>query len=194
MPDPAEPDPAPPERPVPTSGELFRSFFAIGIIGFGGVLPFARRMIVEQRRWLTPVEFTDLLALCQFLPGPNICNLSVSLGARFRGAPGAVAALFGLMLAPMAIVMALTAIYLRHQDSAVLRHAFTGLAAAASGLVIAMSAKIAAPLRGSAPGVVVAMAMFVVIAVLRLPLLPSIVVAAPLSVWFVRHFSRRRTA
>jgi len=77
-----------PNADPPTIGALFAGFFSIGICGFGGVLPWARRMIVEQRRWLTAAEFTDLLALCQFLPGPNIINLSVALGSRFRGPRG----------------------------------------------------------------------------------------------------------
>ena len=58
---------------------LFAGFFRIGMIGFGGVLPWARRMLVEQRKWLTAQEFTDLLALCQFLPGPNVVNLAAKL-------------------------------------------------------------------------------------------------------------------
>ncbi|MEI9900237.1 MAG: chromate transporter [Hyphomicrobium sp.] len=52
------------------------------------MLPLARRMIVEERRWLTPIEFTELLGLCQFLPGGNIINLSVAIGTRFCGVPG----------------------------------------------------------------------------------------------------------
>jgi len=70
---------------MPTVGELFRGLLSIGIIGFGGVLPWARRMVVEQRRWLTPAEFTDLLGLCQFLSGPNIVNFATAVGSRFRG-------------------------------------------------------------------------------------------------------------
>ena len=62
-------------RTTPTVAELFTAFLALGLIGFGGVLPLARRMVVEQRRWLNPAEFTDLLGLCQFLPGGNIIKL-----------------------------------------------------------------------------------------------------------------------
>ena len=80
---------------APSCGELARGFCEIGLLGFGGVLPWARWMVVEQRRWLTGAEFTDLLALCQFLPGPNVVNLSVALGARFQGARGALASLAG---------------------------------------------------------------------------------------------------
>jgi chromate transporter len=86
-------------RPDPTVIELFAGFFVVGICGFGGVLPWARRMIVEQRRWLTPAEFTEMLGLCQFLPGGNIMNVTIVLGSRFRGIPGALACFLGLMTA-----------------------------------------------------------------------------------------------
>ncbi|MBV8576720.1 MAG: chromate transporter, partial [Acetobacteraceae bacterium] len=108
----AEPDPLH-HRPHPTIGALFSGFFSTGISGFGGTLPWARRMLVEQRRWLTGPEFTDTLALCQFLPGPNVVNLSIAVGARFQGAAGALAAITGLLAAPVAIVIVLGVIYAR---------------------------------------------------------------------------------
>src|SRR3954447_18511126 len=80
-------------RPNPTVAELFTGFFLVGVCGFGGVLPWARRMIVEQRQWLTPAEFTEMLGLCQFLPGGNIMNVAVALGGRFRGVAGAAASI-----------------------------------------------------------------------------------------------------
>ncbi len=169
-------------EPVPTCAELARAFGGIGLLGFGGVLPWARRMIVEQRRWLSPPEFNDLLALCQFLPGPNVVNLSVALGARYRGARGALAALFGLLAAPVAIVTALGALYARYASQPAVHGAFTGLAAAASGLVVANAAKIAWPIRGELRPVLVAVVSFAALTVLRLPLLPTLVVLVPVSV------------
>jgi chromate transporter len=59
----------------PSLAQYTWAFFVIGVTGFGGVLPWARRVLVEQRQWLTPQQFNDLLALCQFLPGPNIINM-----------------------------------------------------------------------------------------------------------------------
>jgi chromate transporter len=61
-------------RPPPSLATRFTGFFTIGLCGISGVLPWARRMIVEQRRWMTAAEFTELLGLCQFLPGGNIIN------------------------------------------------------------------------------------------------------------------------
>ncbi len=174
-------DGAPPRDP-PTVAALFWGFLSIGVIGFGGVLPWARRMMVEQRRWLTPAEFTDLLGLCQFLPGPNIVNLSVALGSRFRGIPGAVAAVVGLISLPMVIVMTLGAVYAAYADHPVVAQGAEGLAAAASGLVVATALKIASPLRGKWLGIFVALLVLVAIAVLHLPLVPTMLVLAPASI------------
>jgi chromate transporter len=171
----------------PTIGALFGGFFWVGILGFGGVLPLARRMIVDERRWLPAAEFTDLLALCQFLPGANIVNVSISLGGRFHGPAGSVAALAGLLAAPIAIVIALGALYGRYSAIPVVAHGFAGLAAAASGLVLATALRIAGPLRTKPLGVGIAIAAFVALALLRLPLLPVLLVLVPVSVLLHRN-------
>lgn len=166
----------------PGVGALFWGFLSIGIIGFGGVLPWARRMVVEQRRWLTAGEFTDLLGLCQFLPGPNIVNFAVAIGSRFRGVPGAVAAVVGLISLPMVVVVSLGSIYAAYSDHPVVARAAAGLAAAASALVVATALKIASPLRRHPLGIAIAVAVVGAIAVLHLPLVPTMLVMAPASV------------
>ena len=168
----------PPEGP----GALFAGFFGIGIMGFGGVLPLARRMMVERRRWLTGPEFTDVLALCQFLPGPNIVNVSIALGRRFHGGAGAAAALAGLLVAPVAIVLMLGGLYARWSGVPEVGRGFAGLAMAASGLVLANAAKIGATIRGAPVGAAVAGMTFMLVAVVRTPLVPTMLILAPLSV------------
>ena len=165
-------------RPDPTAANLFTGFFFVGIFGFGGVLPWARRMIVEQRKWLTSAEFTEMLGLCQFLPGGNIMNVTIALGSRFRGVPGAVAAIVGLMAAPVAIVIMLGAIYDQYSNVPAVKNAFVALAAAASGYLLATALKIAAPLWGRPAAIGVAVVTFVAVAVLRLPLLAALPVLA----------------
>lgn len=172
---------------IPTSGTLFFAFLATGGVAFGGALPLARRMIVERKRWLTAAEFMELLALCQFLPGPNIFNLTVALGARFRGVPGALAALTGLLVAPMAIAVGLGSAYARYSQLPVVRHAFTGLAAAAAGLILATACKIAWPLRSRPLDVALAMVAFAAIAFVRLPLLPTMLALVPVGILMHRR-------
>jgi chromate transporter len=176
-------------RPVPTVLELFAGFFIIGICGFGGVLPWARRLVVEQRQWLTQPEFTELLGLCQFLPGGNIMNLTVALGSRFRGIPGAVAAFLGLMTALVMIVIALGVIYDRYADLPPVQRAFTALSAAAAAYMLATAWKISLPLRSKPVAITVAALTFVVIAMARPPLpvaLPVLAIASTALLWRAR--------
>jgi chromate transporter len=170
----------------PSVASIFAGFFMIGVRGFGGVLPWARRTLVEERQWLSAAEFTEVLGLCQFLPGGNIINVSVAVGARFRGGTGAVAALLGLMLAPVAIVIGLGAIYDQFAEQPIVRRAFAGLAAAASAFVLTASLKIAAPLRSRYIAVAIAAVTFVAIALLRFPLplaMPVLALVSILALW-----------
>lgn len=170
----------------PTVVDLFAGFFLVGVYGFGGVLPWARRMIVEQRKWLTAAEFTDMLGLCSFLPGGNIMNVTIALGARFRGVPGAAACFLGLMTAPVAIVIVLGVVYDRYAYLAPVRHAFVALSAAAAAFVLSTAWKIARPLRGKPLAISIAACTLVALAVLRLPLmaaLPVLAIGSTLLLW-----------
>ncbi|MBN9086167.1 MAG: chromate transporter [Reyranella sp.] len=170
---------------APTTFGLFKGFLILGLTGFGGVLPLARHMVVEQRRWLTGAEFIELLSLCQFLPGGNIVNLSVAIGLHFRGIPGAAAALFGLIAAPTTVVLGLGVIYGRYSHDPHVVHMFAGLAAAAAGLLVSMAVKLALPLRRKPLGIAIAAAIFVAVAGLHLPLVPTMLVAAPVSIFLM---------
>src|SRR3954468_14613071 len=92
--------------PIPTRTELFLAFVRITLSGFGGTLPWTRRMFVEEKRWLTAAEFNELYALCQFLPGPNVVNLSAVFGSRIHGVSGAIAAWAGFLLLPFCVMVA----------------------------------------------------------------------------------------
>ena len=179
-----------PARVIPTCGQLFMGFFWLGVTAFGGALPLARRMLVEHRRWLADDEFVDLLGLCQFLPGGNIINLSVAVGMKFRGPRGAYSALLGLILAPTLIVISLGSVYQTYQGDPRVQHLFAGLAAAAAGLLVSMAIRIARPLRGNPWGMAVAAACFAAIALLRLPLLPTMAVLTPLSIFITWRLRR----
>ena len=176
--------PAPPADPVPkpSIAALFTGFLALGMMGFGGVLPLARIIVVEKRRWLTEQEFIELLGLCQFLPGGNIINLSVAIGLRFQGVRGAIAAMTGLLLVPAMVAIMLAALYERYQDDATIRHLFSGLSAAAAGLLVAMAVKLVWPLRRTALAMAFVLACVLAIDGLRLPLLPTLLVLAPFSI------------
>jgi chromate transporter len=168
----------------PSLPELFRAFVVVSISGFGGALPWARRMIVEQRQWMTAQEFNEAFALAQFLPGPNVVNFAVVFGSRFGGAAGAVVALAGLMGPPLIIVTVLAFLYAQFGDLDALSRILAGITVAAVGLLIAVVAKMAVPLfrerRDWAP--FVAIAAFIGVAIMQWPLPLVFVVLAPISV------------
>ncbi len=166
----------------PGVARLFNAFLGVGMMGFGGVLPLARRMLVEQRRWLSPAEFNDLITLCQFLPGGNVINLPVAVGMRFRGPRGAVAALTGLMAGPVTIVVALGSVYARTAGVPLIQHLFIGLGAAAAGMFLATAAKIARALPAVPSAIGVAAICFLAMVVLHLPLPWMMAVLVPVSI------------
>lgn len=169
---------------VPTLFELFHGFQAIALTGFGGVVPWAQIVLVERRRWLSNEQFANDLALAQFLPGPNIINLSILIGSRFHGPPGAIVCALGLLGAPVALMIVCGALYSSYSDVAWLRGILAGLGAAAAGLLISLAVKLVLPLlRGRRiPSLVFALVTFVAIALLRFPLYWVVALLAPVSV------------
>jgi chromate transporter len=179
-----------PALPHVTTRELFVGFLKVGLSGFGGVLPFARRMLVDKRRWLTELEFNEVLSLSQFLPGPNIVNVSIIVGRRFQGPIGALAATLGLMLMPLIIILLLAALYGQFAQIEAVRGASNAVSAAAAGLMLAVGFKMARPLRGTPWQVAISLIVFAAIGPARLPLLWVLAVLAPLSVgiaWWNRR-------
>jgi chromate transporter len=181
---------APP--PKPTLLDLFSAFALISLYGFGGVLAWSRRMIVEVRGWMTPDEFNEAYALCQFLPGPNVVNLSVVFGSRIRGPLGAIVALLGLLGPPMLIVLAIGLAYAYYGEIAALQRALAGMAAAAAGLVIGTVGKMAQPLfrGGLSPAPFVALATFVGAGLMRWPLYWVLAAMLPVSI-ALTYWARR---
>jgi chromate transporter len=176
----------------PTVLQLFITFAIISLSGFGGVLYWSRRMLVERRKWMTPDEFNDALALCQILPGPTIVNLSVVFGRSIRGLTGAAVALAGLIGPGMLIVTFFGFLYSVYGSIDALQRMFAGVAVAAAGLVIGMTAKMAEPLfeNNNWPGYAVAIAAFVSIGLLRWPIWWCLLVLIPVSI-AIAWWSRR---
>jgi chromate transporter len=168
--------------PQVTRHALFFSFLGVGLTSFGGVMPWARRMLVEERGWLTEREFVEALSIGQVLPGPNVVNLSIMVGARFQGAVGAVLAFSGLMLAPLAIILLLASFYSHYGDLPAVQHAFAGVAAATAGLVVAMGLSMVVRQPKSIDGLLVTALAFTGTGLLGLPLMPVLAVLAPLGI------------
>lgn len=123
--------------------DLFWAFSSIALSGFGGVLPFAYRGLVEKRSWLVPSEFAEFLGLSQMLPGPTICNVALMVGHKFSGTRGALAALLGLIVFPFFLVIGLGALYQAYGELLAVRDALRGMASIAAGLIFATAIKMA---------------------------------------------------
>lgn len=157
--------------PTPGLWELFLGFSSVGLSGFGGVLPFARRMLVEQRRWMTAEQFNAQLGLCQFLPGPNVVNLAVLVGKRHAGLAGAAVAPFGLLAGPTAIVLLLALLYDAYGGLPVAQSMLRGIAAAGAGLLFATAWRMGQAIRDKTSFLPFALLVVVAIAFLRWPML-----------------------
>ena len=154
--------------------ELFSVFTRLALQGFGGVLPVAQRELVERQRWLTQAQFLELLALGQVLPGPNVVNLALMVGQRFFGRRGALAAMAGMLCAPLLGVLALAALAAQGEGHPAISGAVRGMGVVAAGLVLATAVRLARPLRRSpltpAGAAAVVAATFASVGLLRWPL------------------------
>jgi chromate transporter len=167
---------------APTRLALFLTFFRIGVLGFGGVGPWARRVIVEERGWLEERDYAEILAMCQVLPGPNVGNVSVFIGDRYHGAVGSALALSGLMSGPVTIILGLGLLYEWLGGVPAIDGAIGGVAAAAAGLFLGTALKIAERLKLSLPALAVLACAFVAVGLLRWPMLAVVGVLGPVSI------------
>ena len=146
----SSPSPSPPfERPA-SSAHLFWAFTWLAMQGFGGVLAVAQKELCDRRRWLSHTEFLELLGTAQVMPGPNVCNLSIMIGDRFLGWRGAVAALGGMIVLPMALLLvlawALGQTSSHEQTQGMVSGALRGIAAVAGGQIIGTVLKLSRPM------------------------------------------------
>jgi chromate transporter len=170
-------------RTTPGMADLFLGFLSLGLLGFGGIAPWARYIIVERRAWLSEREYAEFIGVGQVLPGSNTVNAAILIGQRFHGLPGAAVAVTALMTMPLLVLVVLASLYGRFATHPDVRAALAGTAAAAAGLVIGTAIKMALRLRLTPVALVFGTAAFVAAGLLKLPLLPTIGLLIPLSLW-----------
>ena len=154
----------------------------IGVFGFGGTVVYARRVVVEDWRWMSSEEFIDLWSLCQVLPGPNVVNWSVAAGSRLRGGPGAVVAMLGIVIAPVCIAIILGVLYATYAEVPAVHAALRGIAAAGAGLLIATAVKMAQTPRVYSWMAIFSVLAFLAVGVARWSLALALAVLIPLSI------------
>lgn len=164
-----------PDRPRPESlTDLFVSFSLLTLQGFGGVMAIVQRELVEKKRWLTAEEFIEDWAVAQVMPGPNVINLSLIIGGRYFGLKGAMAAMAGMLAAPLLAVLTLALIYAQFASRPEVAGALRGMGAVAAGLIGASALKLTKALKNNVLGwrwcAAFGLVSLVAIAALRVPL------------------------
>jgi chromate transporter len=161
---------------------LVGAFAKIGLMSFGGALSgWMYREIVQRRRWLGEEDFQSGLALGQIMPGANVANLSLYIGQRLRGGIGAAAALIGMLLPPMVLVVVLAVFYRGVADIGWVHRFISGVAAAAIGLTVMMGLRTARRVERRAAPLAVLLGLFLAVGILGWPMVPVVLLMTPLS-------------
>jgi chromate transporter len=166
----------------PSLAALFSGFLKVSLCQFGGGLVWARRIVVDRRRWMNNQEFAETLTLCQLMPGPNIVGIAVCAGAKLRGALGAAAAVAGFILVPWTVGLTLGALALQHTELAIVQRTLGGLSAAAAGLLIGTGLRLLLPHRRHPTALFFAASALIAMVSTRLPLPVVLLALAPLSI------------
>ena len=161
---------------------LFYEFLKVSLLASGGGIAWAHRIAVERRRWLSDAEFTDIVSVCQFMPGPNVIGIAVCVGARLRGLLGATAATAGFVLIPGVIGFSLGVLWFRHTGVPLLQNVLIGISAAAAGMMIATGLRLLRSYRRRLPALLFAALAFAGIAIGQFPLLLVLLILTPLSI------------
>lgn len=149
--------------------ELFCAFTQIAVQSFGGALAMMERVIVQQRRWMTPQDFLGVYAISQVMPGPTGISFCVLLGDRHFGLRGAAAALAGFVGVPAAIVLVVVALFSHFQHLPWVQGALHGMGAASVGLIVHTALRMARTLQGQRIAILIALGAFGAVAFAHWP-------------------------
>lgn len=175
------PAPATAADPV-TLTDLFRGFAKIGLLGFGGVGPIARHVIVREQKWLSEKDYATLLGIGKVLPGANTVNVAVMLGDRYHGIKGSAIAVSGLLVLPILVLIVLAILYQFLDQNPYFNAALQGSACAAAGMVIGTGLKMASKIDLRAHHIVAGMITIALVVLLKFSLLQVVGVMMPLAI------------
>jgi chromate transporter len=165
--------------------EIAWTFNHIALASFGGGLSaWSREVLVVEKQWMGEAEFLSAMTMCRILPGANQVNMAVFAGSKMRGLLGAAAALFGLCLMPVILIMVAGFFYFRFKEIPAVKGVLHGASAAAVALTLAMVIQTGKKsLTGLMPVLLFA-AAFVLNGILRWPLLVVLAILAPISLFW----------
>lgn len=149
--------------------ELFIVFFKLGAFTIGGgiaMLPLLQNTMIEEKKWFTKEEFVDIVAVCQSLPGVVAINMATYVGYKKKGILGSIVATLGVSLPSFVIILIIAKFVTSLGDNGVVMGAMAGLRAAALGLVVIAIIQLAPAAIKNKWSLLVALAAFVLIAVI----------------------------
>lgn len=172
--------------PPPDLRQLFIGMLQVSLSSFGGGLSaWSQRIVVEQRRWMTNESFLTGLTVARLFPGPNQINMAVYIGTSFRGLPGALAGLAGMLLVPFTLLMGMGLIYFHVHELPAVDRVLAGVVAAAAGMALSMGFKILDEYWRDPIALLLAAGTFVAMVVFHVQLIPLVLVAGPLAMaWY----------
>lgn len=150
--------------------ELVALFARVGMRAFGGQLPAHLWDSFVRHGWLTDKDYLEALNWCRCLPGNNGTNLSAYLGWRFKGAWGALLSTIALVLPGASALLLISMLLARVPQQHILQGALSSVAAAAVGLLLAMTWKLSRSMLGNRAQLVVAAITFVLVGPLSAPI------------------------
>jgi chromate transporter len=174
-------------RTVPSRRELFFAFLKIGVVAFGGALPWVRRVIVEEKQWLGEKEFTEIITVCQAVPGPNVINASVFFGTRCHGVFGGLIALTGLIALPLIILLTLNHIYHLFSHLPQVKSAMNGMGVVATAYLVVMALKMGKPFRSKTWAIVLCAASAMLAAYFHWPMAIILLVCGAIGTLLARR-------
>ncbi|HLT77224.1 MAG TPA: chromate efflux transporter [Ferrovibrio sp.] len=173
--------------PQPSFAEALLTWLKVGLLSFGGPagqIAMMHRIVVDEKKWVSEPQFLHALNFCMLLPGPEAQQLATYVGWLLHRAKGGIAAGLLFILPGLAIILALSTVYVLWREIPLVHGLFFGLQAAVLAIVIEAVQRIAKRALRARFLLLLSMAAFIGIYLLQLPF-PLIVLGAALAGWLV---------
>ena len=132
-------------KALPLHADLYLTFARVGVMMFGGgyaMLPILQREVVEKKGWATEDQLADYYAVGQCTPGIIAVNTATFVGTSQAGIAGAVLATLGVITGPVIIILAVASFLSMYMDLPVIAHAFSGIRACVTALILSSVIKL----------------------------------------------------
>lgn len=152
----------------------------------GGAVAYLREYLVRQEGWLDDEGFLGAMEISETLPGLNAVNMAIIMGDNLRGAVGAAVAVIGMLLPGAIVVMALGILWQSNRANPNVKQFLLGIAAAAVGLLSAVTLQIGRRQFRQLPDIAVVIVTFAAVSLYKIPMYLVLLTVGPISVWLYR--------